>query len=735
MLRKIVLCFVVFCCGAVFAEGIPTLKIPKVTKAPTMEQFLKGEPREAEYHVTGFLQREPGDGVPASQPTDAYISYDDKNLYIVFICKDDPGKVRAHLGKREQFDGDDIVGVLLDTLHDHQRGYGFFANPLGVQGDAIEAEQSNDDWSYDTLWYSDGRITSDGYVVWMAIPFRSLRFRQGPLQEWGIFLMRMITRSNEADFYPRFTRQQTTFLTQAGHVQGIENVSPGRNMQFIPYGFLAHSRSLDTNVPQFRTDNTVRGGFDSKVVLRDALTLDFTVNPDFSQIESDEPQVTVNQRYEVYFPERRPFFIENSDFFKTPEDLFFTRRIADPEFGSRLTGSIGRWKVAGLMMDDRAAGHFLPLSDSRREDRALIGIARVRREFGKQHSIGALFTNQSFAGTYNRVAGGDMRLFFGRNWTITGQAVHSMTRGLDNVELSGPLLYARAAYNSRAWDVATYYSDRSPDFRAPLGYITRVDIRKIGQEIMRSWHPEKHGIQAFRLVQNGFVDWDYQGTLQDWESESEFELEMSRQTELMIGRTFGYERFMNVGFPKHHTFLRAETAPWRWLSFSAEHVWGRSINYEPATGLIPFPVSFRTAEFSVTVKPKSQLQITTRYLWEGDDQHPMLRTIGTPHSVYNNHIVRMKVNYQFTKRLSLRGIMDYNAVLPNEALIARDRSKRLTGDVLATYMVNPWTAVYVGYTDQYDNLAFDNAGLHRTPSATTSTGRQFFAKVSYLFRF
>ncbi len=738
MLRKLVWALSLFYLPAAFAaEGVPILRIPKVSHPPTLAQFLASQPREAELHVTGFVQREPGDGVPVSQPTDAYLSYDDKNLYIVFVCQDDPSKIRAHLGKREQLDGDDFVGVILDTFHDRQRAYGFLVNPLGVQSDAIEAEGANDDWSYDALWHSDGQITRDGYIVWMAIPFRSLRFRRAPQQEWGIFLCRFITRNNEGAFYPQFTRRLASFLTQTGTLQGIEQVSPGRNMQFIPYGFYAHSRSLDTGAPKYTTDNTFRGGFDSKLVLRDSLTLDFTVNPDFSQVESDEPQVTVNQRYEVYFPERRPFFIENSDFFKTPENLFFTRRIVDPEFGSRLTGTVGRWKVAALMMDDRAAGAVLPASDPHHEERALIGIGRVRREFGKQNSVGMIFTNRDFAGAYNRVAGLDTRLFFGKHWTFSGQAIQSLSRDAAGRQYSGPAYYADVAYYSRAWNISSTYTDRSPDFDSALGFIDRVDIRRFSQEFGRNWFPKKSGaLQKISAAVVGYVDWDHRSIMQDWSVEPQFEVQLSRQTWIEVARRTEYERFQNLGFPKHQTFLMFESSPTRWFTADVVYAWGRTLNYDPAATLLPFPASFRKTDASFTLIPKSKLQVSLRYLWSWYGLHGNQTSPGAAHQPFlNNHIARAKVNYQFTRRLSLRGIMDYNAVLPNAALFASPRTKRLTGDVLATYVINPWTAFYVGYTDQYDNLVFDNAGLRRTPSPTNSTGRQFFAKVSYLLRF
>src|SRR5206468_4480726 len=159
-----------------------------------------------------------------------------------------------------------------------------------------------------------------------------------------------------------------------------ENVSPGRNIQLIPYGTFTGARFLDREVPAYDTAADGRAGIDAKVVAHDSMAIDFTLNPDFSQVESDEPEITVNQRFEVFFPERRPFFLENSDYFKTPIDLFFTRRIGDPQFGARLTGKLGPYSLGILATDDRGPGNRVPDSDPLAGERSTFAIARVNRD-------------------------------------------------------------------------------------------------------------------------------------------------------------------------------------------------------------------------------------------------------------------------------------------------------------------------------------------------------------------
>src|SRR6266446_3485860 len=416
---------------------IPLSRIPRVHRAPKLEDFLENQPREAELTVTNFRQNSPGDGAPATEPTTAYLSYDDKNLYVVFVCQDESGAVRAHLSRREGSDQDDGVGVLLDTFRDFHRAYFFFSNPLGVQTDAIYTEGQGYDLSFDTLWGNAGRVTKTGYIVFFAIPFKSLRFSHGPEQTWGVALYRTILRKSEYDYWPYVTQRVEGLTQQFAPVGGIENVSPGRNIQLIPYGLLASDHFLNQPgggaPPMFLDKFEHRAGLDAKFVVKDSFSFDVTLNPDFSQVESDDPQVTVNQRFAVFFPEKRPFFIENAGFFATPIDLFFSRQIAHPQFGSRMTGKLGKWTLGALAIDDRQPGQGF--TSGPYDTRAVDGVVRVTREFGNQSYIGGFFSSRDFADTSNRVASIDARLKFSKNWVADVQGVHSAASNCAPLEL------------------------------------------------------------------------------------------------------------------------------------------------------------------------------------------------------------------------------------------------------------------------------------------------------------
>ncbi len=721
-------------CGAHAPEQPRSIRIHRVSRAPVLEDFLDGSPPNQEASVTDFRQREPGDGAPASQRTRAYLSYDDRNLYIVFVCDDEPGKVRGRMVKREDIKDDDQVTVYLDTFRDRQRAYIFAANPLGIQQDGILTEGGKTDYSFDTLWYSEGRLTPQGFVVWIAIPFKSLRFSDAKLQTWSIALGRSILRNNENSFWPYITQRQAGFVQQMGSLEGFEQISPGHNVQLIPYGTFTRSRFLDTGRPAFVTTDHGRAGLDSKIVVRDAFTLDVALNPDFSEVESNEPQVTVNQRFEVFFPEKRPFFIENAGFFETPVNLFFSRRIADPEFGARITGKAGRWAVGALGADDRAA------TDPLTGRHAAIGVVRVQREFGGQSHVGLLATSRDFGSASNRVFALDTRLKLNANWFFTGQLIRSYTQDPDHRRRSGAGAFGELAHNGRHFNYSGSYTDFSPTFSSQLGFIRRVDIRETDQYASYFWWPEGRRVTSFGPSVIALVNWDRTGRVQDWFASTDFAVYMTRQTQLKLSHSNSFELFERHGFQKHANSLSFFTGWVNWLAFFAFYSQGAGVNYSPGPGLLPFAGNTRDGVVTLTLRPRPRIRLDHTYIYSRLGTRPGTTLLGNPisGSVFNNHLVRWKTNYQFTRALSIRTIIDYNGLLPNQALLAQPGYKQLVGDILLTYLVNPGTALHVGYNNRHENLAIDATGppaLRNTQSPTIPTASQFFVKISYLLRF
>jgi hypothetical protein len=757
------------------AAKIPLSKIPRVHSAPKLEDFLENHPREAELTVTDFRQNSPGDGTPATESTTAYLSYDDKNLYAVFVCRDETGQVRAHLSKREDSDQDDGVGLLLDTYRDFHRAYYFFSNPLGVQTDAIYTEGQGYDFSFDTLWDNSGRVTSDGYIVFFSIPFKSLRFSSVPEQTWGVALYRVILRKSEYDYWPYVTQRVEGLTQQFAPVAGLENVSPGRNIQLIPYGLLASDHFLNQPIsvngstpaspPSFKDQFEHRAGLDAKFVARDSLTFDVTLNPDFSQVESDDPQVTINQRFAVFFPEKRPFFIENAGFFMTPINLFFSRQIADPQFGSRMTGKLGKWTLGALVIDDRQPG--LGATSSAYKTRAADGVVRVTREFGNQSYIGGFLSSRDFADTSNRVASLDARLKFSKNWVVDAQAVHTWTRQDLNAgqnclsfastnptigSQQGNALWADASYTGRNFNFSTNYNDFSPNFCTELGFVNRIDIRQNYTLGSYLWRPKKGKIVDFGPGFSETVDWDHNGVMQDWQAVAVFQVELTKQTTLSVSRGEAFERFENIGFRKHSGYVLASTQPYKWISFSARYTQGIGENFFPAPGLLPFLGNTRRVNFGFSLRPSSRFRIDETFIYSklGTRVGSTPPVSAPGHNVFNNYLNRTKLNYQFTKELSLRLILDYNATIANTSLLDLQTNlgsfdggpivptKQFTTDVLFTYLLHPGTAVYLGYNNGYNDLTLHPGAppfVTAQGAPNNSTSRLFFVKVSYLLRF
>jgi hypothetical protein len=787
----------------------PAVTIPRLPRAPALDDFLsmqpEGEIAQQMAKVTGFVQRNPHDGQTISQETEAYLGYDQKNLYIVFVCFDDPKKVRARMSRREDIYDDDQVEVMLDTFHDRRRAYAFQTTPLGVQWDAIWTEATRDeisgnfDTSFDAVWDSRGKVTGRGFVVEMAIPFKSLRFPATDNQEWGIILYRGIYRKTEDAFWPRISYKVAGRLGQAATLYGLEGISPGHSIELIPYGVMRGFRALDTrdsSNPFFQhADVQGQPGMDAKFVIHDHFVLDLTANPDFSQVESEDPQITVNQRFEVYFPEKRPFFLENEDYFRTPLDLFFTRNIQDPSAGIRLTGKEGPYSVGLMATDDRAPGQAVASYSPFSGTRSYFTVARASRDIFKQSSVGALYTDWECptTGEYNRVGGVDTRLKFNANWTLDAQAVTSSSNLAGNFFSStysgtncetnlfpfssgnmgkgnyyaGPADKLDLKRDGLHFSYEGIYDDISPGFVTVPGFVNRVDIRELYQVIDYRFRPKKGWIVDWGPSMNQRYVFDHEGNRLDTDYQPYLAIQGRGQTLIYI---FPYEELrerlrpqdfaylglavnQNQDFHEHRSGASFQTGYFKKATVGASYYWGDGANFVPASNALPQSLLSRldTATGTLTFRPIKPLKIENTYLFERlrATENEYLFALsqlpaGTPlgKGIFNNHIVRSKWNWQFTPQLSLRLILQYNSVLANTPgnpffpYTYLPTQKEFNTDFLITYLLHPGTAIYVGYNSDLQNLnIIPHVGVFNTPKGYINDSRQFFVKVSYLFRF
>ena len=743
----------------------PEIQIPRIETAPTIADFEAMRPARAldgkMLKVSGFVAREPADGAEPTQDTDVYLAYDTKNLYAVFVCWDkEPAKIRARMTRREDIFSDDSAEIMIDTFNDARRGYAFAANPLGIQWDALWTEgsigsgqpldYSGFDSSFDTVWNSEGRLTGQGYIVLMAIPFKSMRFPSSDQLQWRIILNRTIPRTNENLFWPRITNRVQGRFNQAATATGVDHVRAAHNIQLIPYGLLRGFRDIDqrdTNNPFFES-RTLQPevGIDAKFILHDSFVLDATVNPDFSQVESDQPQITVNQRFAVYFPEKRPFFLENSNYFSSPIRLVFTRNIGHPEFGLRLTGKSGPWAVGLLSSDDRAPGEALPPSDPHSGERAVFNIARVSRDIFDQSTIGAIFTDYEFAGGYNRIGGIDGNFKLGQNWRLQGQAVTSSTVDvIGGTRSGGPGYKLDLERAGRNFNFQSLYVDYSPGFFTQTGFVNRVDVREQQTQSSYYFRPEGKFLISYGPTLQQFSIWDHRGTALDYFLFPGFRVDMARSTYVnfhpfaldnVLLRPADYDTLTRVtSYPEKFWGIEGGTSWLKELDFTAFFVSGGGINFNPAAGRTPNFSHEDTGNFTLTFHAAGRLRIDNAYLLEH------VRESDAHLTAVTNHIFRSKWNYQFSRDLSARLILQYNAVLSNTAISTLSPTKNFNTDFLITYLVHPGTAIYVGYNSDLGNLNRDLAVDPVTGYILTSRhgyindSRQFFVKASYLFRF
>ena len=740
------------------------LHIPHLEHRPAITDFLTMQPSPAfagkMLKVEGFMQRDPKDGSPISQKTEVYLGYTNQNLYVVCVCFDsEPNKIRAHMVRREQINDDDQFGFVLDTFSDRKNALFFYTNPLGVQQDGIWNDFQEPDYSYDMLWNSQGRITPQGFVVWFEIPFRSLRFPRNPEQTWGLFFERDIRRNFEFSFYPHISSNTQGWLTQETHADGLRNISPGRNMQFVPYGSLRSFRGLDDRpggVPHFFGKSfEPRAGLDSKIVFKDSLVFDATVNPDFAQVESDEPQITVNQRFEVFFPEKRPFFLENSGYFGTPINLVFTRRIADPDYGLRLTGKQGPWSIGAFFADDKSPGDSVAPADPLSGAKAYFGVLRVNHDIGKQSTIGLIYTDRELATVpntacadnrcivgSNRVGGLDAKITFSPTWYATAQALVSSTDFNNGFHKGGPDFWEYVEHSTRKVEYNVLYQDTSEGFQTETGFFRRPDIRRFSQFALYRFRPEGkhlvwHGPSLFTIN-----NWDHKGTRLEWFANTNYRFQFQRQTFLGFFGNLGHERLRpsdfsalpdNRDYAHRHTGFFFQSAFFKQVSLNGEIGWGTDTNFDPALGP-PVLANSSYAQIYLTLRPTGKLTIDNTYLLT------RLRSLNQGPGIFDNHIIRSKWNYQFTREFSLRFIGQYAAVLANQNLTSLQTSKNFNADLLFTYLLHPGTAVYVGYNSNLQNLdpslsQDSNGNLLHIPNRFLNDGRQIFVKISYLFRF
>lgn len=572
-------------------EKAQPVVVKRFETAPVIDGVLDEEVWKTAAVFKDFVQTSPGDNTAPSKPTIAMMGYDSKTIYFAFHCYDDKDKIRATVARRDNVFGEDNVRIFLDTFNDQRRAYVLGFNPLGVQQDGI-LSGFNTDFNFDIVMESKGIIVDDGWTLEVAIPFKSLRYEAGKDKKWGIDIWRNIDRFNdEMDAWMPRSRDISTQLTQIGHITGMENISTERTLEIIPsLTIRERGRRRTTDQTFFNEPVGFEAGANIKFSITPNITLDAAINPDFAQVEADSLVVTTNQRFPIFYPEKRPFFLEGVDYFTTPIQVVNTRTIADPDAAVKLTGKRGRNTFGLLLASDAGPGTFSeedradPVKRLRfgniMERNSYVGILRVKRDIGTQSHIGLVATTYNFNQRHNHVAGVDGKFQFNDTTFMGFQLLGTTSKQFffnPEKDFTAVPVPADSCIGGQCADAFNKYNDyrvgngvgyefildytgrnfgwtaetvgRTKDFRANVGFTRRTDTNNQSFFWRVNDDPKPTATLISKRLQNFWsANFDFGGHMQAWNTEVAVNLNLKGSQFLQVGFNAGYERLFEKEF-------------------------------------------------------------------------------------------------------------------------------------------------------------------------------------------
>ena len=738
--------------GAGILTGRPTLRPGRSDVRPDIDGRLDDVIWQDAIHITEFVQQNPVEGAPATEDTDVWIAYDSQNLYIaVHAHYSDPSIMRANRVDRDQSFDDDNISFYFDTFLDQQRAYLFSVNGYGVQGDAIVNARGfgrsnrrrstgsfsafrggipTGDNSWDALFSSGGQTVADGSTAEVAIPFKSLRYPerdQGLPHRWGFQIVREIRGKDEFQVWAPVTRNVSGFLTQAGLLEGMTNLSLSRNLEIMPTFTGVQYGSLNQQGKFVDGDPSPEGGVNVKYGITSNLIADFTYNPDFSQIESDLPQIEVNQRFALFYPELRPFFLEGAEIFSPQRGMVTfvnTRTIVDPEFGGKITGKVGNTTVGLMIANDEAPGRTDSSTDSAFGETANNIVGRARYDLYAESYVGALVTHREFLDTHSTLGALDGNFRLGQTQSLSFQAVQTDHRDLEQMDREGQMFNLSWRFTDRHWTSFISLYTLSPDFRTDIGFVRRVDQKQGFSSLGYTFRPESWVVSWGPSVRYNW-NHDFNNVLQDLDKRVAFDATFARNISVNSQFQDEMERFGGINFQKQAGRIGGQISTSRRVSVGGYYEYGDLVRYVEN----PYLGRGSTGSFFAALRPLSRFQSeinlrTSDFIdpRTGDDL------------VFDVKILRALSTYQFTDRFLLRNISEYNTF-----------DKTVDLNLLFTYRLNAGTAFYIGYDDHYrqadqiygDDMDGDGIDDQLFPMATVyqQTNRAVFTKFQYLFRF
>ncbi len=687
--------------------------------------------------LSDFTEWLPGDNTPPPVKTECLVTFDKANLYVAFRCFDpEPRKIRAHLMDRDATDTliqDDHISLIIDSFNDERRGFQFRVNPLGVQADANFSESEGyEDFSWDAIWASAGKITDWGYAIEMAIPFNQLRFKRSEsAQTWGFSAERSWPRSvrHRMESHPR-DRDRACLLCQMNKLTGFAGISPGNNIELSPT--LTASRTDAMGTTSFPSGDLEAGkpkvepGLSTKWGLTPNLILNATANPDFSQVEADVAQLDVNTRFALYYPEKRPFFLEGNDFFLTPLQAVFTRTVADPLWGTKLTGKLGRSALGFFAAEDRINNLIFPSNQGSAmttlEENVYGGVLRYRHDVGRNSTFGLLYTGRAGHDYGNHVGGVDAFITLGRSDSLSLQYLRSETEypeaiasvfGQKKGFFGGDALMASYMHLGREWQWFVVYQDLGTGFRADYGFLPRVDTRTLDVQVQRMfWSSGQGWFNRAYFWLRGYYIGDHDRRMTDSRVALGGTYEGPLQSNITLVGRWNKEYFSGVTYDVSDLVLAAILKPAGGLSFGFEGNLGRAIDYNnvrPATVL--------------RLGPQAELGLG-RHL-NLNLSHSLERLASNGLRTYTANLSQARIIYNFSVRAFVRAIVQFRNVdrVPRGYVFPVEPLTRgLFTQFLFSYKINPQTVLFLGYSD--NSLGLEGVDI-------TRTDRTFFFKIGY----
>jgi hypothetical protein len=673
----------------------------------------------------------PAENEPAPVRTEVWISYDLNNLYVAFRAHDpEPEKIRGRLSDRDTAFQDDFVGVVLDTFNDQRRAFEFFVNPLGVQMDMTQNEMTGgEDDSWDAIWDSAGRITETGYIVEMRIPFSSLRFPKGEEgMTWGIDAVRNYPRNqrHRIALHP-IERGNNCYLCQEDKLVGFVGVKPARSIELDPTLTASMSgvredfpdgEMVDGN-PDVEPGITAHWGITPNLILTGA------INPDFSQVEADAAQLDVNTQFALFYPEKRPFFLEGADIFATRFNAIYSRNIADPNWGVKLTGKVGKDAIGVIIAEDSRTNILIPSSQSSAlatlEEKNLSTIVRYRRDLFGATTGGFFYTGREGDDYSNRLFGGDILFRWKDTEAARIEILGSQTQYPEEIaedydqstdRLSDYAMRIVYQHTSRNWMYFLLYRDVGKDFRADLGFVPRADYRQGEAMLERAWYPEKAGWSQVRLAGRWVEYQDQSGQ------------HLSRDIELLSWAQGPRQSFVRLSLYEGDLFYDGELFDTDRVDAygEAQILPNLNVNLDAtAGGQVDF-ANTRQGEV-LRVDPGLRLNVGRHLRLDLDHSYEQLDVDAG--RLYTARLSQMRVTYQLNVRTFVRWISQYLDVSRDPSLYADQvdaRSRTMFNQILFSYTINPQTVFFLGYSDNY--LGDEQINL-------TQENRTIFLKVGY----